>query len=325
MRLAESRLIHGDRSGSRHRGRFCSGRGGRLGRRRAGGGSQVLSRLRNVPSTRWPSGARLVGQDDQAPERERHSVGSGVIIDAAKGYILTNHHVIDKADEITVTLKDRRQFKAKLVGSDRETDIALLRIPAENLTALPLGNSDQLQVGDYVVAIGNPFGLGQTVTSGIVSALGRSGLGIEGYEDFIQTDASINPGNSGGALVNLKGELVGVNTAIVGPSGGNVGIGFAVPSNMARSVWTQLLSDGEVKRGKLGIMVTHDLDSLYAICDRIAVLGPLDSDLPSAWRSVCAYHMDHMVVAMRGLPRLSLPLRRHSRRSMFSSTRPSAT
>jgi Do/DeqQ family serine protease len=183
------------------------------------------------------------------------SAGSGVIVDADKGYVLTNHHVIANATEVMVKLKDRRRFKATLVGSDRGTDIALLRIEATNLTALPFGDSDALRVGDFVVAIGNPFGLGQTVTSGIVSALGRSGLNIEGYEDFIQTDASINPGNSGGALVNLKGELVGINTAIIGPTGGNVGIGFAVPSNMARAVTDQLARYGEVRRGQVGVMI----------------------------------------------------------------------
>ncbi len=186
------------------------------------------------------------------------SAGSGVIVDAARGLVLTNNHVVKDAQEIVVTLKDRRQLKAQLVGSDPGTDIALLRIPAQNLTALKFGDSDALLVGDFVVAIGNPFGIGQTVTSGIVSALGRSGLGIEGYEDFIQTDASINPGNSGGALVNLKGELIGVNTAILGPSGGNVGIGFAVPAAMAKQVMAQILRYGEVRRGRLGVQ-TADL------------------------------------------------------------------
>ncbi len=196
---------------------------------------------------------RFFDLPDLPRQREFQSVGSGVIVDAAKGYVLTNHHVIENADEITVTLKDRRRLKAKLIGSDKATDIALLQVEAENLTAVPLGDSDKLEVGDFVVAIGNPFGLGQTVTSGIVSALGRSGINLEGYEDFIQTDASINPGNSGGALVNLKGELVGINTAIIAPSGGNVGIGFAVPTNMARAVMEQLLAYGEVRRGRLGI------------------------------------------------------------------------
>ena len=187
--------------------------------------------------------------------RPQRSAGSGVIVDADQGLVLTNHHVIENADRILVTLKDRRSLEAQLVGSDPETDVALLRIAAKGLTSVPLGDSDLLEVGDFVVAIGNPFGLGQTVTSGIVSALGRSGLDIEGYEDFIQTDASINPGNSGGPLVNLRGEMVGMSTAIIGPSGGNVGIGFAVPSNMAKSVLTQLQRYGEVRRGRLGVAV----------------------------------------------------------------------
>jgi serine protease Do/serine protease DegQ len=190
--------------------------------------------------------------------RPQLSAGSGVVVDGERGFVLTNHHVVQNAQEIVVTLKDRREFKAKLVGSDAGTDIALLKIEAPNLKAAKFGDSDQLAVGDYVVAIGNPFGLGQTVTSGIVSALGRSGLDIEGYEDFIQTDASINPGNSGGALVNLKGELIGINTAIIGPAGANVGIGFAVPSNMVRAVMTQLAKFGEVRRGVFGV-TTQDL------------------------------------------------------------------
>lgn len=192
---------------------------------------------------------------EQPAEREIQAAGSGVIIDATKGLIITNNHVVENADEITVTLSDGQQLDGKTLGTDPETDIAVVRVPAENLTAITLGNSDQLQVGDYVVAIGNPFGIGQTITHGIVSALRRTGLGIEGYEDFIQTDASINPGNSGGALVNLRGELVGINTAIIGPSGGNVGIGFAIPINMARDVVAQLVEFKEVRRGQLGVMI----------------------------------------------------------------------
>jgi len=188
-------------------------------------------------------------------KRSTQSLGSGVIVDANKGLIITNHHVIDKADKITVTLRDGRSFNANVVGSDPDSDVAVIQIKADRLTDLHIANSDLLRVGDFVIAIGNPFGLGQTVTSGIVSALGRSGLGIEGYEDFIQTDASINPGNSGGALINLKGELVGINTAILAPSGGNVGIGFAIPSNMAVSLKDQLVKFGKVKRGQLGISV----------------------------------------------------------------------
>ena len=191
----------------------------------------------------------------QQRERQKQSLGSGVIVNAARGYILTNHHVIEGADEITITLRDQRQFTAELVGSDPEVDLALVRIKAKDLVALPIADSDEVRVGDFVVAIGSPFGLGQTVTYGIVSALGRSGLGIEGYEDFIQTDASINPGNSGGPLVNMNGELVGVNTAIVGPSGGNIGIGFAIPGNMASTIMEHLSEHGEVRRGQLGLVV----------------------------------------------------------------------
>ena len=192
---------------------------------------------------------------DEPEQQVRTSAGSGVIIDAGRGYVVTNNHVVKGADEIMVTLKDRRHFKARLVGTDAGTDVALLHIDAEGLTALPIGDSDQVRVGDFVAAIGNPFGLGQTVTSGIVSALGRSGLRIEGYENFIQTDASINPGNSGGALVSFQGQLIGINTAIIGPSGGNVGIGFAVPSAMVRAVVRQLAEYGEVRRGRLGVEV----------------------------------------------------------------------
>jgi len=211
---------------------------------------------------------RFFNIPEQPRERQTQSLGSGVIVDAQRGYVLTNNHVIDKADEITVTLRDGRHLNAKLIGTDPESDIAVLQIAAENLTALPLADSSQLRVGDFVVAIGNPFGLGQTVTSGIVSALGRSGLGIEGYEDFIQTDASINPGNSGGALVNLRGELAGINTAILAPSGGNIGIGFAIPINMAREIMNQLVAHGEIRRGRLGVTaqdLTPELAKAFGI------------------------------------------------------------
>ncbi len=218
-------------------------------------------------------------------ERKTANLGSGVIVDADKGYILTNHHVIDKAEVIHVTLHDGRRLQAKLIGADDETDIAVIQIKAENLKALPLADSSKLQVGDFVVAIGSPFGLRQTVTSGIVSALGRSGLGIESYEDFIQTDASINPGNSGGALVNLRGELVGLNTAILGPNGGNIGIGFAIPSSMAQDIMIQLIRDGKVRRGRLGIVaqdLTPELASAFGINRNAgAVVAQVETGTPA--------------------------------------------
>ncbi len=199
-------------------------------------------------------------------ERINESLGSGVIVDAARGLVLTNHHVIEGADEVSVTLADERTFKAEFIGSDPDTDVAVMRIKAGNLSALPLADSNQLKVGDFVVAVGNPFGIGQTVTSGIVSAVGRSGLRGLGYQNFIQTDASINPGNSGGALVNLNGELVGINTASFNPRGsmaGNIGLGFAIPTNLARTVMDQLVATGEVRRGTLGVE-TQDVDARIA-------------------------------------------------------------
>jgi Do/DeqQ family serine protease len=204
---------------------------------------------------------------DKPIQKKSQSLGSGVIVDAKKGWVITNHHVVDGADEITVTLRDQRSFTAKLLGEDPAVDIALLQIDAEKLSSIPLANSDHLRVGDFVVAIGNPFGLGQTVTYGIVSALGRTGLGIEGYEDFIQTDASINPGNSGGALVTTRGKLVGINTAIMGGSG-NIGIGFAIPAGMVKTIVNQLAQYGEVQRGQLGVIMqdmTRELAAAFGI------------------------------------------------------------
>lgn len=207
-------------------------------------------------------------------EKETASLGSGVIIDARYGYVLTNNHVIEDALEIQVTLHDGREYLAEVIGKDPDTDIAVIKIKPDNLTALKFADSSQLRVGDFVVAIGNPFGLGQTVTSGIVSALGRSGLGIESYEDFIQTDASINVGNSGGALVNLNGELVGINTAILGSEGssGSIGIGFAIPINLARDIMQQLVEIGEVKRGRLGLEA-QDLTPQLATAFQIDASG----------------------------------------------------
>jgi Do/DeqQ family serine protease len=201
--------------------------------------------------------------------RQFQSAGSGVIVDAKNGYIVTNRHVIENASEITVTLLDNRHFQAKVVGSDEGTDIAVLKAAESHLTEMPLGDSSHLEVGDWVVAIGNPFGLKHTVTVGIVSALGRTGIHPHGYEDFIQTDASINPGNSGGALINLNGELIGINSAILSKDGGNIGIGFAIPVNMVKAVMGQLVTYGEVKRGVVGIklrdLTTEAAESLQLV------------------------------------------------------------
>jgi len=204
-----------------------------------------------------------VPQDSGPRERPFQSAGSGVIFDAKSGYIVTNAHVVENASEITVTLQDGRDVKAEIVGSDEPSDVAVLKVKTDSLTQIALGDSAKVEVGDFVVAIGNPFGLQHTVTSGIISGLSRSGINPDGYEDFIQTDASINPGNSGGALVNLRGELIGINTAILSRSGGNIGIGFAIPVNMAHSVMDQLIKYGSVKRGLLGV-------SMYTVTPDIA-------------------------------------------------------
>ncbi|MDD2816572.1 MAG: DegQ family serine endoprotease [Thiotrichaceae bacterium] len=244
-------------------------------------------RVQENPLLNDPFFRRFFQLPDQPRERQSQSLGSGVIINAREGLVVTNSHVIAKADEISVTLRDGRSFNAQLIGADADTDIAVIKIKAERLSALPLANSDKLRVGDFVVAIGNPFGLGQTVTSGIVSALGRSGLGIEGYEDFIQTDASINPGNSGGALVNLRGELVGINTAILSPNGGsgNVGIGFAIPMNMANKIVNQLNTHGKVQRGSLGMQLQNlspELAQAFGLRDQQGVVvARIEQDSPA--------------------------------------------
>ncbi|HEX5677092.1 MAG TPA: DegQ family serine endoprotease [Alcanivorax sp.] len=254
------------------------------------------------PLMRDPFFRRFFDMPDRAPTRRAVSAGSGVIVDADQGYVLTNAHVARNADKIEVTLSDGRELSAELVGLDEEVDLAVLKLEsAEDLTQIRIADSAGLKVGDFVVAIGNPFGLGQTVTSGIVSALGRTGLGIEGYENFIQTDASINPGNSGGALVNLNGELVGINTAILAPAGGNVGIGFAIPTNMAVNVMEQLIEYGEVRRGVLGVTIqdlTEELASAFEVESRKGVV--ITNVLPDSAADKAGLKPGDVVLAVDG-------------------------
>ncbi|MCK5666939.1 MAG: Do family serine endopeptidase, partial [Thiotrichaceae bacterium] len=234
-------------------------------------------------------------------ERQTQGIGSGVIVDAKKGYIITNNHVIANADTIFVTLQNKQKLKATLIGTDAETDIAVLQVKAKDLTGIPLGDSDKLQVGDFAVAIGNPFGLGHTVTSGMVSALGRTDLGIEGYENFIQTDASINPGNSGGALIDLRGRLIGINSAILAPSGGNVGIGFSIPINMAKKVMDQLLEHGEIKRGLLGVQIQDLSSDLADAMDLKGIHGALVSRVtPNSAAEKAGIKAGDVIVAVNG-------------------------
>src|ERR1700757_2297049 len=266
-------------------------------------GISVKGRVReDNPLLQDPLFRRFFNMQPGPIERETEAAGSGVIVDAAQGYVLTNAHVVENATSIEVTTKDNRRLNAKLIGRDPDTDIAVLQIPANGLTAVPIGDSDRLQVGDFVLAVGNPFGLGQTVTSGIVSALGRS-PGIEGYEDFIQTDASINPGNSGGPLVDLQGRVVGINTAIVAPSGGNVGIGFAVPINMARQVMDQLTRYGEIKRGRIGVAIqdlTPDIaQALGTKYTQGAVIARVEPGSPAERAGL---RTNDLVVAINGAP-----------------------
>jgi Do/DeqQ family serine protease len=268
-------------------------------------GISVRGRVReDNPLLQDPLFRRFFNLQQQQPiERETEATGSGVIVDAAQGYVLTNSHVTENGNSIEVTTKDGRRLNARLIGRDPETDIAVLQIPAAGLTAVPMGDSDRLQVGDFVLAVGNPFGLGQTVTSGIVSALGRTGLGIEGYEDFIQTDASINPGNSGGPLVDLQGRVIGINTAILAPSGGNIGIGFAVPINIARQVMDQLISGGEIKRGRIGVAIqdlTPDIaQALGTTYTQGAVIARVVQGSPAERAGL---RTNDLVVAVNGVP-----------------------
>ncbi|MGP6380455.1 serine endoprotease DegP [Yersinia bercovieri] len=237
-------------------------------------------------------------------KQEFRALGSGVIIDAAKGYVVTNNHVVDNATKINVKLSDGRSYEAKVIGKDPRTDIALLQLKDfKNLTAIKMADSDQLRVGDYTVAIGNPYGLGETVTSGIVSALGRSGLNVENYENFIQTDAAINRGNSGGALINLSGELIGINTAILAPDGGNIGIGFAIPSNMVKNLTSQMVEFGQVKRGELGIMGTELNSELAKAMNVDAQKGAFISQVvPKSAAAKAGIKAGDVIVSMNGKP-----------------------
>ena len=246
------------------------------------------------------------GDDSQGGGQQQKfmALGSGVIIDAAKGYVVTNNHVVDNANSIKVQLSDGRKFDAKVVGKDPRSDIALIQIQdPKNLTAIKIADSDALRVGDYTVAIGNPFGLGETVTSGIVSALGRSGLNAENYENFIQTDAAINRGNSGGALVNLNGELIGINTAILAPDGGNIGIGFAIPSNMVKNLTAQMVQYGQVKRGELGILGT-ELNSVLAKAMKVdAQRGAFVSQvMPNSSAAKAGIKAGDVITSLNGKP-----------------------
>ncbi len=257
----------------------------------------VNIRVSQTITTRSPFGddtfRRFFGIPD---EREVASAGSGVIVDAENGYILTNHHVVENADKIQISLINEVSLDAEVIGSDAATDIAVIKVDPQNLVELPIGISDDVEVGDFVIAIGNPFGLGHTVTSGIISALGRTGISSNGYEDFIQTDASINPGNSGGALVNMNGELIGINSVIISRTGNNVGIGFAVPSEIARSIMRQILDFGEVRRGLLGVTITTiDKESAKALGAEVDS-GALVSNIePGSAAEKAGLHVDDII------------------------------
>ncbi|MBB5575919.1 MULTISPECIES: trypsin-like peptidase domain-containing protein [Rhizobium] len=266
---------------------------------RAQGGANDESSL-VMPGAEKPDGP----SNDSAPLiRISQTTGAGVIVDARNGYILTSNHVIDNAIDIKVTIASGDSYDAAVIGTDPDTDLAVIQIKATGLIAAHLGDSQKLRVGDYVVAIGNPFGLGQTVTFGIVSALGRTGLGLEGYENFIQTDASINPGNSGGPLVNLQGELVGINTAILGPSGANIGIGFAVPVGMAKDVMEQLIAHGEIRRGQLGVLVQDNNTDFERALGIKASTGALVGEIiPGSAGARAGMMMGDVIIAVDDTP-----------------------
>jgi Do/DeqQ family serine protease len=240
---------------------------------------------------------------ENTPTERFQAVGSGVIFDAERGYVITNNHVVNRADKILITLKDRRQLTAKLVAADPQTDVAVLKVEGDHLISMPLGDSKRLQVGDYVVAIGNPFGVGQAATFGIVSAVGRTGLGIESYEDFIQTDASINPGNSGGALVDMAGRLVGMNAAIISRGGGNVGVGFAIPIDLVRIVAEQLIAKGKVSRGALGVAI-QDLTPALAQAMGVNLAGGalVSQVVPQSAAAKAGIEQGDIITAMDGEP-----------------------
>ncbi|MGM3175934.1 serine endoprotease DegP [Dickeya lacustris] len=244
------------------------------------------------------------GATGGGPQQTFQALGAGVIINAAKGYVVTNNHVVENADKIQVHLNDGRNYEAKIIGRDPRSDVALIQLQDfRNLTEIKLADSDQLRVGDYAVAIGNPYGLGETATSGIISALGRSGLNIENYEDFIQTDAAINRGNSGGALVNLQGELIGLNTAILAPGGGNIGIGFAIPSNIVKNLTNQIVEFGEVKRGELGIVATELNSDLARAMKVDAQRGTFVSQIqPGSAAAKAGIKAGDVIVSMNGKP-----------------------
>jgi serine protease Do/serine protease DegQ len=251
--------------------------------RRSPYGDEMFRRFFGLPDV--PGGSQEIA-----------SAGSGVIVDAQNGYILTNHHVVENAGKIQISLLNDQTLDAEVIGSDAATDIAVIKVDPKNLVDLPIGNSNEVQVGDFVIAIGNPFGLGHTVTSGIVSALGRTGISRNGYEDFIQTDASINPGNSGGALVNMRGELVGINSAIISRTGGNVGIGFAVPSEIARSIMRQILDFGEVRRGLLGVSIqTIDTESAKALGAEVETGALVSAIEPGSAAEKAGLHVDDII------------------------------